>query len=135
MPNYSSLFWACFQKDRVTLFGFQSPIPKSMKIISKSFEDLTSKELYALLKLRYDVFVVEQDCIYDEFDNLDQRSKHIWVSNQESIVAYIRWYKKTESVAVCGRLVTDPSYRNGGLGSRLDSLRCKKYKSINKLRW
>ena len=43
----------------------------------KSFQELSNDELYAILRLRADVFVVEQDCVYQDLDNLDQQALHL----------------------------------------------------------
>lgn len=89
--------------------------------ISKKFEDLSSRELYAILQLRNEVFVVEQKCIFQDADNKDQHSWHLMGWQGEKLVAYTRLvppgvaYKK----ASIGRVVTSPSVRKGGIGKEL----------------
>jgi ElaA protein len=62
-----------------------------MKAFSKSFNALKTVELYALLKLRTDVFVVEQQCAYPELDDFDQLARHIFLVNESAqLVAYAR---------------------------------------------
>ena len=48
-----------------------------IKIQAKTFEELTKQELYALLQLRSEVFVVEQDCVYQDLDGKDEKALHI----------------------------------------------------------
>ena len=66
-----------------------------MEVKIKTFDELTTKELYEILKLRADVFVVEQNCIYPDLDDIDYRSIHIFYENEdETIAAYLRFFKK-----------------------------------------
>ena len=56
-----------------------------------SFETLPKKDLYTILRLRSDIFVVEQDCVYLDLDNQDQTSFHLYAkNNEEDVVAYVR---------------------------------------------
>lgn len=61
-----------------------------MELIIKKFDELTVNELYDILKLRVDVFVVEQECPYPEIDNKDQNAYHIWLKDEDGIAAYVR---------------------------------------------
>ena len=54
----------------------------------KKFEELTSSELYAIMQLRNEVFVVEQNCVYQDADNKDLLSYHLMGWNQQKLVAY-----------------------------------------------
>lgn len=56
-----------------------------MEVKIKTFDELTTKELYEILKLRADVFVVEQNCIYPDLDDIDYRSIHIFYENEEKL--------------------------------------------------
>ena len=56
----------------------------------KLFKELTVDELYELLRIRSDVFVVEQDCVYQDMDNDDQKSIHIWLTVADKVVALAR---------------------------------------------
>ena len=56
----------------------------------KQFDDLTNDELYAILKLRVDVFVVEQNCPYPELDDRDQNAVHVYFKDKNGIQAYLR---------------------------------------------
>ena len=62
-------------------------------IASKTFNELNNKELYQILRLRSEVFVVEQDCVYQDLDNKDQISIHIFQKEKDEIVAYTRIFK------------------------------------------
>ena len=56
----------------------------------KSFHELTATELYELLRVRSEVFVVEQDCVYQDMDNDDQQSIHLWMTVADKVVALAR---------------------------------------------
>lgn len=90
-----------------------------MSIYIKRFEELTTHQLYDLLKLRFDVFVIEQQCIYDELDNKDQQAIHMFFEEQGKITAYLRLYKTSENKASFGRVVVALSHRKKGLGGQL----------------
>ena len=61
-----------------------------MTLRIKWFDELTAAELYGLLKLRVDVFVVEQRCPYPELDGLDQDALHLWLEDETGVRAYLR---------------------------------------------
>ena len=56
----------------------------------KSFQELTVDELYELLRVRSEVFVVEQNCVYQDMDNDDQKAIHLWLTLEGKIVALAR---------------------------------------------
>lgn len=88
-----------------------------MKTYKKRFSELDSNELYEILKLRFDVFVLEQECLYQEIDNLDQDAIHIYIKDGEDIVAYLRVLDRkveSEDVAI-GRVIA--KNRRQGLGT------------------
>ena len=62
-------------------------------IVAKTFYELNNQELYEILRLRSEVFVVEQDCVYQDLDNKDQISIHIFQKEKDEIVAYTRIFK------------------------------------------
>ena len=62
----------------------------SLTLHKKAFRDLTTAELYELLRIRSDVFVVEQDCVYQDMDYDDQPAIHLWFTEGDSIVALCR---------------------------------------------
>ena len=61
-----------------------------MELKVKRFDELSLDELYKILKLRVDVFVVEQQCPYGEIDGNDQEAIHVWYEDEERIIAYLR---------------------------------------------
>lgn len=85
----------------------------------KRFDELTPRELYAILKLRVDVFVVEQNCPYAELDGLDQGALHVWLEDEDGVAAYLRVMDRgaeSEYVSI-GRVVA--AKRRRGLGNRV----------------
>ena len=56
----------------------------------KTFHELTTDELYELLRVRSEVFVVEQNCVYQDLDCDDQKSIHLWLTEDEKVVALAR---------------------------------------------
>ncbi|WP_196895469.1 GNAT family N-acetyltransferase [Aureivirga marina] len=94
-----------------------------MNWILKTFDELTKEELYQLLKIRSEVFVVEQDCAYLDIDDLDQKAHHLYIYNEEKtkIVAYARLFNKGvyyEQAAI-GRFLVHEAYRKFGYGHQL----------------
>ena len=79
-----------------------------MKLVVKRFSELTAEELYRILQLRVDVFVVEQQCPYREIDGLDRGAIHVWLEDGEGIEAYLRVLDKGAESAYCaiGRVIT-----------------------------
>ena len=64
--------------------------PMSLTLHKKAFGELTTAELYELLRIRSEVFVVEQDCVYQDMDYDDQPAIHLWLTEGDSIVALCR---------------------------------------------
>ena len=64
-----------------------------INIIVKTFTELTTIELYQLLQLRSEVFVLEQDCVYQDMDGKDQKALHVLGFKNDKIVAYTRIFK------------------------------------------
>jgi len=87
----------------------------------KSFEDLTKTELHEMMILRQQVFVVEQDCPYQDADEKDKDSHHLMGYIKGVIVAYLRLVKPGISYEEMsfGRIVTAQSHRGTGLGLAL----------------
>ncbi len=85
------------------------------------FADLDAATLYALLRLRVDVFVVEQACAYPELDGLDTApgTYHLWYADADGPVAYLRILTEPDGGARIGRVCTAPRARRTGLGHRL----------------
>ena len=87
----------------------------------KSFESLSVNELYDILRLRSEIFVVEQNCVYLDPDGKDKLALHLFGEYQGKIVAYSRLFKAGISFdfASIGRVVVDANYRNKKLGHDL----------------
>jgi ElaA protein len=87
----------------------------------KRFEELSVTELYDILNLRSEVFVIEQDCIYQDMDYADQKALHLMGKAEEKLMAYARIFAPNIKYieASIGRVVTQPAYRNIGLGKVL----------------
>lgn len=64
-----------------------------LKIKTKTFKELTTQELYDLLQLRSEVFVVEQNCIYQDLDGKDKNALHVIGTKNDKIVAYTRVFE------------------------------------------
>lgn len=61
-----------------------------IRIETKRFEELSPYELYAILKARFDVFVLEQECFYEEFDEKDLKALHVCLYEDDVLKAYLR---------------------------------------------
>ena len=88
----------------------------------KKFDDLTSHELYSVLQLRNEVFVVEQNGVFQDADNKDQDSHHLMGWDNETLVAYSRIVPSGiayDSFPSIGRVVTSPKMRRTGIGKTL----------------
>ena len=88
----------------------------------KSFNQLTLDEMYQLLSLRTAVFVVEQNCPYQELDGKDQVAKHLWLENENGqLMALCRLLPKGISFAEAsiGRVLVNPEFRGQNLGRGL----------------
>ena len=88
---------------------------------AKTFYELNNQELYEILRLRSEVFVVEQDCVYLDLDNKDQISVHVFQNEKDEIVAYTRIFKsgdyyKNPSI---GRVVVSNQNRGKELGKKI----------------
>ena len=87
----------------------------------KKFDELTPHELYAILQLRNAVFVVEQNCVFQDADNKDQLSHHLMGWSGEELIAYSRIIPAGiayEFVSI-GRVVTSTEKRRNGTGKML----------------
>ena len=85
------------------------------------FDELTARKLYEVVKLRVDVFVVEQNCPYPELDDLDQQSIHLLYSENGEILAYARLVPagvKYELPSI-GRVIVREEARGRGLAKQL----------------
>ncbi|WP_047549175.1 GNAT family N-acetyltransferase [Psychroserpens sp. Hel_I_66] len=89
-----------------------------MTIEVKTFDELNTKELYDLLQLRSEVFVVEQDCVYQDIDGKDQKALHVIGFKNENVVAYTRIFKPGDyfEYASIGRVVVSQKERKHKYG-------------------
>ncbi len=92
-----------------------------LKIITKSFSELSKNELYQLLQLRSEVFVVEQNCVYQDIDFKDQKAYHVLGFKNDNIVAYTRIFNPGDyfSEASIGRVVVKKEERKYGYGHQI----------------
>ena len=92
-----------------------------MKIVIKKYGELTCDELYDILKLRCEVFVVEQNCAYCDPDGLDKQAAHVILADGDRVVATARILPagtRFRQVSI-GRVVVDSGYRKRSLGKLL----------------
>jgi len=90
-----------------------------MDLVIKRFDELSAEELYEILKVRVQVFVVEQHCAYQEIDDKDKYSYHVFLKDDIGIKAYLRVIDKGvafEDVSI-GRVLT--LIRGNGLGKKI----------------
>lgn len=88
-----------------------------MKIDSKYFDELTTRELYEILRSRAEIFIVEQNCVYQDLDDKDYDSLHIFFEENGRIKAYLRAFMKKEDTVQIGRVLT--LQHGTGLGGKL----------------
>lgn len=84
-----------------------------LTIITKTFQQLSTDELYAVLQLRSEVFVVEQNCVYQDIDGKDQKALHVLGFRNDVLVAYTRLFKPGDYFenASIGRVVVRQNER------------------------
>jgi ElaA protein len=92
-----------------------------MDIIVKTFDELSLQELYDILQLRSEVFVVEQDCVYQDIDGKDKTALHVLGKEGAKLVAYTRCFKAGDyfKEASIGRVIVKEGYRKFGYGHRI----------------
>lgn len=84
----------------------------------KTLAELTAVELLAIMKERVAVFVVEQNCPYQEIDELDEQALHTWLQEGTEIVGYTRIIHEADAIHI-GRVLTVKKYRGAGYGELL----------------
>ena len=92
-----------------------------MEIISKRFEELTVNELYMILQARSEVFVNEQEIIYQDMDGIDLCSTHLFITEKGKLCSYLRIIDegvKYPEISI-GRVLTLKPYRRRGLSRKL----------------
>ena len=90
-------------------------------IITKTFYELNTEELYQILRLRSEVFVVAQDCVYQDIDSIDQKALHLYCKENEEILGYTRIFKAGhyyENPSI-GRVVVSKKNRGKDVGTKI----------------
>lgn len=92
-----------------------------MNIKAVPFSDLSNLDLYKILQLREKVFVLEQTCLYQDLDNIDQGAWHVFATENDTVVAYARVFVKNteENIVQIGRVVTEMDYRRKNIGTEI----------------
>ncbi|WP_200831881.1 GNAT family N-acetyltransferase [Aquimarina sp. AU474] len=93
----------------------------SIRFEVKRFDELSTVELYKILRLRAEVFIVEQQCVYQDIDNKDQNSLHVIGYKEKKIIAYTRIFDAGDYFenASIGRVVISKKERQFGYGHDL----------------
>ena len=89
-----------------------------LNIVIKSFNELSVEELYHILQLRSEIFVVEQNCVYQDMDDKDQKALHVLGKKNKKIIAYTRIFKPGDyfDISSIGRVIVAKSERQYGYG-------------------
>lgn len=92
-----------------------------MRTVYKTYNDLLNKELEDLFRLRQQIFIIEQQCFYEDIDGYDDKAGHLLIYDGEILAAYLRIFDPGVKYdeASLGRIVVEPSYRGTGLGRML----------------
>jgi ElaA protein len=92
-----------------------------LKITVFKYQDLSPDRLYEILKLRSEVFVVEQKCAYQDLDNKDEKALHLVGEENNKIIAYTRIFKKGDffKYSSIGRVLVKKDYRNKNYGRKI----------------
>ena len=101
-----------------------------MQLIVKKFNELTTKELYEILKSRAEIFIIEQNINYQDLDDIDYKSLHCFYQEDEKVIAYLRAFYKDDNkdIVKIGRVLT---LKHGiGLGKKLLSESLPEIKKI-----
>ena len=87
----------------------------------KTFHHLSKQELYDILQLRTEVFVVEQNCVYQDIDAKDQKALHVILKKKEYVIGYTRIFRPGDYLeeASIGRVVVTKSERHSNYGTQL----------------
>ena len=103
-------------------------MPTATTVTSKHFDELTTREFHDLLRLRIDVFVVEQTCPYPELDGRDveRGTEHHWTADDGAPTCYARTLDEGDAIRI-GRVVTAPDARGTGLAAALMTQLIERY--------
>lgn len=92
-----------------------------MELVVKTFYELSNDEIFDIYKLRFDVFVCEQNCVYQDIDEYDKKAIHVYYKDNDKIVAYLRVIPQGVRFleASIGRVIS--MQRRTGLGTKIVS--------------
>ncbi|MCD7847837.1 MAG: GNAT family N-acetyltransferase [Oscillospiraceae bacterium] len=89
-----------------------------MELVVKTYSELTKDELYDILHLRSDVFIMEQERVCRDVDGDDKNALHVWLQDDDGIAAYLRiLYNEDTNAAIIGRVIA--VRRKTGLGRKI----------------
>ena len=105
-----------------------------LQSVIKTFEELSPQDIYSILQLRSEVFVVEQNCVYQDIDDKDQYALHILLKKDDYLIGYSRIFKAGDyfKEASIGRVLVKKQERNNRHGSHLMELSIKAIKDYFK---
>jgi len=91
------------------------------RVIEALGGELPASALYGILRLRSEVFVVEQACVYLDPDgrDLEPSTRHLWIEDEGTVVAAARVLREADGATSVGRVVTAPTHRSRGLAAEL----------------
>ncbi|MGK2929290.1 MAG: GNAT family N-acetyltransferase [Acidimicrobiales bacterium] len=97
------------------------PVAPGVRIERARFHELANEDLYDILQLRSQVFVLEQDCVYLDLDGRDREpaTEHLWVRDARGVATTLRLLDEGDGVWSIGRVVTRPDVRSTGIASRM----------------
>ena len=93
-----------------------------LRFIFSSFDNLTSRQLEAVFNLRQRVFIIEQQCLYEDIDGFDNDAEHLLAYEKDTLAGYLRILKpgiKFKNAASIGRIVVDYPFRGTHVGKEL----------------
>lgn len=93
-----------------------------IQLIFSSFESLTSEQIEAVFSLRQRIFIIEQQCFYEDIDGSDSRANHLLLYKNNTLAGYLRIFEpgiKFENASSLGRIVVDVPYRGTNVGKKL----------------
>ncbi len=105
----------------------EGPARSGPAITTKRFDELSPLELHDILRLRSDVFVVEQNCVYPDLDgrDIEPRTLHHWLARSGTVIAYARQLSEPDGSIRIGRVVTDRHHRGEGLAAAMVTHICR----------
>jgi ElaA protein len=106
-----------------------------MNTLVKSFSELNTTELYSILQLRSEVFVVEQDCVYQDIDFKDQKALHVLGYKNDVLIAYTRIFKPEDyfNNSSIGRVLVKETERKFNYGHQIMKASLKAIKEYYKV--